>query len=170
MGQRLSSSVAMLSMWCGGLGRAGDDEPLPLTGAAAAGVALEKEERPRSLAGPGRGGRNAQVPPEGNPPSSPRSGFPAQLTSAAASAPPACPGCLNLAGPGKILRWLWGRAPRAATNNCPSTTPAPKASLNTPDLADSLSWSAGTSQLGETRCPNISSEGRLVTIHRLGMS
>jgi len=40
-----------------------------VTGAATAGVVLE--ERPRSLAGLGRGGRNAQVPPEGNPPRCP---------------------------------------------------------------------------------------------------
>jgi len=71
MGQRFSRSVAMLSTRCGGLGRAGDEKTLPLTGAAAAGVALEKEERLWSLAGPGRGRRNAQVPQEGNPPSCP---------------------------------------------------------------------------------------------------
>ena len=71
MGQQLSSSMALLFMCCGGLGGAGDDEPLPLTGAAAADVAQEKEERPRSLAGRGKGGRNAHVPQEGNPPSSP---------------------------------------------------------------------------------------------------
>ena len=93
----------MLPTCCGGLGGAGDVKPLAFTGAAAAAVTLEKEERPWSLAGPGRGGRNAQDPQEGNPPSSPGSAFPAQLTSAAASTPPGCPGCLNLAGPGKIL-------------------------------------------------------------------
>ena len=52
-------------------GGAGDDKMLPLTGDAAAGVLLEKEERPQSLAGLGRGGRSAQVPQEGNPPSCP---------------------------------------------------------------------------------------------------
>jgi len=54
--------------WAGG---AGDDNMLPLTGAAAAAVTLEKEERPRSLAGLGRGGRSAQVPQEGKPPRCP---------------------------------------------------------------------------------------------------
>jgi len=57
---------------CGGLGGAGDDKLFPLTGAAAVGVVLEEEERPRSLAGPGKAGRSAQVPPEGNPSSCPR--------------------------------------------------------------------------------------------------
>ena len=52
-------------------GGTADVEVLPLTSAAAAGAVQEKEERPRSLAGPGRGGRKAQVPPEGDPPSSP---------------------------------------------------------------------------------------------------
>jgi len=61
----------MLCTGCGGLGGAGDDKLLPLTGAAVAGVALEKAERPRSLAGLGRVGRSAQVPQEGNPPSCP---------------------------------------------------------------------------------------------------
>jgi len=55
----------MLCTGCGGLGGAGHDKLLPLTGAAAAGVALEKAERPRSLAGLGRGGKSAQVPQEG---------------------------------------------------------------------------------------------------------
>jgi len=63
--------MALLFTGCSGLGGAGDDKLLPLMGAAAAGVTLEKEERPRSLAGPGRGGRSGQVPPEGNPPSCP---------------------------------------------------------------------------------------------------
>jgi len=70
-GQRLSNSVAMLSTQPHGLGEAGHDKLLPLTGAAAASVALVKEERPWSLAGPVRSGRNAQVPEEGNPPSCP---------------------------------------------------------------------------------------------------
>jgi len=56
---------------CCVLGGAGDDKLLPLTGAAAAGVALLEEERPQSVAGPGRAGRSAQVPAEGNPPSCP---------------------------------------------------------------------------------------------------
>jgi len=56
---------------CSGLGGAGDDKLLPLTGTAAAGVVLEEEERPRSLADPGRAGRSAQDPPEGKPPSCP---------------------------------------------------------------------------------------------------
>ena len=71
MAQRSSSCVAMLSRCCGGLGAAGEAELLPLTGAAAVAVAPEKEESPGSLAVLGRSGRNAQVPPEGNPPSSP---------------------------------------------------------------------------------------------------
>jgi len=33
-----------------------------------------------------------------------------QLISAAASTAPGCPGCLKLAGQGKILQWLSGRA------------------------------------------------------------
>ena len=71
MGQRLSGSAAMLSTCCGGLGGAGDVESLPVTASAAAAVALEKKEKPGSLAGLGRGGRSAQVPQEGNPPSNP---------------------------------------------------------------------------------------------------
>jgi len=50
---------------------AGDVKPLPLAGAAAASVALEKEEGPQSLARAGRGGRSAQVPQGGNPASRP---------------------------------------------------------------------------------------------------
>ena len=45
MGQQLSSSVALLFTCCGGLGGAGDDEPLPLTSAAAADVAQQKAKR-----------------------------------------------------------------------------------------------------------------------------
>ena len=45
---------------------------------------------------------------------------------------------------------------------------SPKAFLNTANLANSLSWSAGTSRLGETPRPNVSSKGRLVTIHCSG--
>lgn len=160
----------MLSTSCGGLQGAGDVELLPLTAAAAVGVTLEKRERSRSLAGPGRAGSNAQVPREGNTPSSPRPWVPTQLTSAAASAPPACPGCLNLAGSGKILWWLWAWALKAATNNSLSTAPAPKASLNAPNLAKSLSWSAGTNWLGEAQHPDTSSEGCMVTIRRSKMS
>lgn len=45
MGQRLSNAASMLSTSCGGLGGAVDDNVLPGTGTAAAGVTLEEEER-----------------------------------------------------------------------------------------------------------------------------
>jgi len=128
---RLRGHALHVLRWAAG---DGDVDPFPLAGpAAAVDVALEKAERPQPLAGAGRGGRNVQVPQEGNPPSCPGPGFPAQITSAAASVSPGCPGCLNLAGPGRILVWLWGRAGGVAVKNSPSMTSAPAtASLNTP--------------------------------------
>ena len=169
MGQRSSSSVAMPSACCDGLTGAGDVEPLPPTSAAAAGVVLAKEEKARSLTGLGRGGRNGQVPQAGSPPSSPGQGVPSQLTSAAASVPPGCPGCLNLAGLGQILQWLRGWAPRAEMNNSLSTTTAPR-SCSRLQPRKLLSQSLGATSLGEPWCPNISSEGQLVTTRRLVMS
>ena len=41
---------------------------------------------------------------------------------------------------------------------------------DTPNLTCLLSWSAGTSQLCETRRPDTSGEGHVVTIHRSGTS
>ena len=162
----------MLSTCCGGLrGGAGDVEPLPLTGAAAAGVTLEKEDRPQSFAGPGRGGRNVRAPQEGSPPSSPGRGFPAQAHLCCCERASWVP---RLPDPGRA-----GENPsmalRSGTESCSEELPEHDLSTSNSlaqhsNLAYSLSWSAGTSRLGETRRPDISSEERVVTIHRSGMS
>lgn len=73
IGQQWFGCIAMFSTCYGGLRRAGDDELLPLTAAAAVAVMLEREERPQLCAGLGRGGRNAQISQEGNAPKSPGS-------------------------------------------------------------------------------------------------
>lgn len=119
------------------------------------------------MAGPGRGGRNAQVPQEGNPPISPGRGLPSELTSAAAGAPAGCPSCLNLAGLGKILQRLWGRAQRAATNNSLHKTPAPPQHSSLPNCSAGVRAGASWVRLGTQRgTPCHSPLLRDVTIHR----
>ena len=64
---------------------------------------------------------------------------------------------------------------RSGTESCSEELPEHDLSTSNSlaqhsNLAYSLSWSAGTSRLGETRRPDISSEERVVTIHRSGMS
>jgi len=129
------------------------------------GVALEEEERPRSVAGPGRAGRSAQVPAEGNPPSCPGwGGFPAhsplllwaQLLRTVAAA------------------WRWqGRRQSSKGSGLghgelQETTH--RARHQHQGLAQHsrprnlLSWSPGRSWLSGAGHPLISSKGRLVTI------
>jgi len=81
---------------------------------------------------PGEGWKKCPGPSRRKPSQLPRVRFLPQLTSAAASAAPGCPGCLKLAGPGIILEGLWGQAWTAEQDSSPSRTPAPKALLNTP--------------------------------------
>lgn len=68
---------------------------------------------------------------------------PAQLTSAAVSVPTGHPSCLNQAGLGQILWYLWGWALRPAVSSSQSTTPAPSQSLalsSRPHRRAQLEW------------------------------
>lgn len=165
----------------GRLGRAEDEELLPLAGAGTAKGcrALQKGERPRSLAVPGRGAEQGTPRPlEKDTLPAPRAPSPAPRPPRGDASPhssppllqacPAVPGRLNLAGPGKHRGWL-----RDGQRELP--TAAPKAP---PGTRRSLARPSGPRRHARQesrhepdwprlcRRPKLSSEAREVTVHR----
>lgn len=162
----------MFSTRCGGLWRAGGDGLLLLWHAAAAGVPLGEEERPRSMPGPGRAGVKPRSLEEET--------RPAPQGEGSRTAHLCCSkrvSCLpRLPEPARA-----GEKPAVAagtgTESCshqlpghrPSTEPKASAPHSKPRPNAQLEHSR-TSRLGEAGCPNISTEGRDVTRHGREMS